>query len=49
VNEIPDIREKEGTVRKDHEYVYKILREIKRLAKQDEEQNMQSDQAKEAA
>jgi hypothetical protein len=48
LDNIPDIREEEGTVRKDHEYVYGALREMKRLAEEDQEQSTQIDRAKEA-
>ncbi len=49
LDNIPDIKEEEGTVREDHEYVYKALREMKRLAKEDQERSTQIDLEKEAA
>ncbi|KAF1995228.1 hypothetical protein P154DRAFT_526508 [Amniculicola lignicola CBS 123094] len=49
LDKIPDIREEEGTVREDHEYVYEMLREMKRLAKEDQERSTQIDLEKEAA
>ena len=48
LDKIPDIREEEGTVRKDHEYVYKAMREMRRLAEEDQELSTQIDREKEA-
>jgi len=49
LDKIPDIREEEGTVREDHEYVYKALQEMRRLAEEDQERSTQINPEKEAA